>query len=558
MKDNKDIYSFNVSEGADDSISVANSRIVSYDEKTGEKIENESEEKLHRGMKSRHLALISLSGAIGTGLFVGSGASLAATGPGPLLLGYIFLSGIVYFVMNILAEMSCFLSTSKSGSGAGAFINDYLHPDLGFAFGYNYVYAFAILSASEVSILPALFDYFSDVHPAVWITIFLVLLIALNMAPVKFYGESEFWFGSIKLITLTGLIILGIVLFFGGGPTHDRLGFRYWKNGNAFHQHLVKGDTGRFLSVWTSIIKAGYSFICSPELIVAGASEVERPRRNIKKAANSFIYRLAFFYIFGSLIIGIIADSRSPELLNTSGNASASPFVLGIQNAGIPVLNQIINAVVLTSAASAGSSFLYAASRSLFSLSKRGLAPKIFAKTNRYQVPYVAVLANSCVTCLAYLNVSSTSAQVFTWLSNISTISGFIAWVGVAFAYIRWRKAIVVHNLSDRVPLRTPLQPYGAYIVIVFISLLTLTNGYAVFFDFNVADFFAAYVTFIFVFVLYLGRRLYSYFIKGEKRWLTPLEEVSFEGLDEFEAEDASYPEVVPRNLAEKAWLIIV
>ncbi|KAK7682883.1 hypothetical protein QCA50_013915 [Cerrena zonata] len=386
MKDNKDFYSFNVSEGADDSISVANSRIVSFDEKTGEKIENESEEKLHRGMKSRHLALISLSGAIGTGLFVGSGASLAATGPGPLLLGYIFLS----------------------------------------------------------------------------------------------------------------------------------------------------------------------------ELIVAGASEVERPRRNIKKAANSFIYRLAFFYIFGSLIIGIIADSRSPELLNTSGNASASPFVLGIQNAGIPVLNQIINAVVLTSAASAGSSFLYAASRSLFSLSKRGLAPKIFAKTNRYQVPYVAVLANSCVTCLAYLNVSSTSAQVFTWLSNISTISGFIAWVGVAFAYIRWRKAIVVHNLSDRVPLRTPLQPYGAYIVIVFISLLTLTNGYAVFFDFNVADFFAAYVTFIFVFVLYLGRRLYSYFIKGEKRWLTPLEEVSFEGLDEFEAEDASYPEVVPRNLAEKAWLIIV
>lgn len=512
------------------------------------------EETLTRGLKSRHIQLLALGGCIGTGLFVGSGAALSTTGPAPLFMSYIIMSVVMFFVMNAMAEMSTFLPLP--GSGAQQFVNDYFDRSTGFAIGYNYWYAFAILVAAEISAAAIVIEYWTTkVNIAVWITIFLALLFALNMIPVKYFGETEFYFAGIKIIAIVGLIILGVVLFFGGGPQqHGVLGFKYWKNGNAFKEHLVAGSTGRFLSVWTAIIKAGYSFICSPELIVATGGECVKPRRNIPKAADRFIYRLAFFYILGSLVIGIIADSNSKRLLSGSGDASASPFVLGIQNAGIRVLNHIINAVILTSAASAGNSFLYSSSRTLFSMANNGCAPKVFRNVNRFGIPYYCVLASFAVACLAYLNVSSSAANVFAWFSNISTISGFISWIFVLIAYLRWRKAIVVQGLQDRVTYRTRFQPYGTYFVIVFISLVVITNGYAVFFHFKIGDFLAAYITLPIVVVLYLGHRFYSYVYLGVKEWTIPYSQISFEGLELIEAEDSMEPERLPQNLAEKVW----
>lgn len=517
----------------------------------GSRIEGDT---LTRGLKSRHIQLLALGGCIGTGLFVGSGAALSATGPAPLLLSYIIMSVVIFFVMNAMAEMSTFLPLP--GSGAQQFVNDYFDRSTGFAIGYNYWYAFAILVAAEISAAAIVIEYWTTkVNIAVWITIFLVLLFCLNMIPVKYFGETEFYFAGIKIIAIIGLIILGVVLFFGGGPNqHGVLGFRYWKHGDAFKEHLVGGSTGRFLSVWTAIIKAGYSFICSPELIVATGGECVKPRRNIPKAADRFIYRLAFFYILGSLVIGVVADSNSKRLLSGSGDASASPFVLGIQNAGIPVLNHIINAVILTSAASAGNSFLYSSSRTLFSMANNGCAPRIFTTVNRFGIPYYCVLASFAVACLSYLNVSSSAANVFAWFSNISTISGFISWIFVCIAYLRWRKAIVIQGLEDRVTYRTKFQPYGSYFVIFFISLVVITNGYAVFFDFKIGDFLAAYITIPIVLVLYLGHRLYSYVYLGVQEWAIPYMEISFDGLDLIEAEDSMEPERMPRNLAEKVW----
>lgn len=539
-------------------LEISNSKIIHVDEKGTIRSENNSivsfgEEELKKGLKNRHIQLIALGGAIGTGLFVGSGVALSTCGPGPLLLSYIILSAVVWFIMNMLAEMATFLPVP--GAGAQQFVSDYTDPSIGFAIGYNYWYGFSILVAAEIVAAAIIIQYWTTkVHIAVWISILLALMLILNLCPVSFYGEAEFYFAGIKLIAITGLIILGVVLFFGGGPTHDRLGFRYWKDGNAFKEHLTGGSTGRFLSVWTAIIKAGYSFIMSPELIVACSGEVSEARRILPKCANQFIYRLAFFYILGSLIIGIIADSNSKQLVNGSGNASASPFVLGIQNAGIHVLNHIINAVVLTSAASAGNSFFYASTRTLYSLAKKGLAPRIFTTVNKFGVPYYCVAVTFIVACLSYLNVSSSSSQVFAWFSNITTISGFISWIFVAFAYTRWRKAITVQSLDDRVTYRTPFQPFGAYFVIGFISIITITNGYGVFFDFKIADFLAAYITLPIVVALYIGHRAYRYFIKGQTRWLTPLEEFDFSKLELVEEEARGITPRLPQNRWQKIW----
>lgn len=233
------------------------------------------------------------------------------------------------------------------------------------------------------------------------------------------------------------------MLFFGGGPNHDRLGFRYWQRPGAFKDpYLVPSDisTGRFLAFWTALIKCGFSFIFSPELITAAAGEAVAPRRNIPKATNRFIYRLFTFYILSSLVIGITVAYNDKSLLQgvASGGsgAGASPFVIGIQNAGIHGLNHVINAVILTSAWSAGNSWVYAGSRTLYSLAREGQAPRIFARCTKKGVPYAAVLVTWAIGLLSFLNLSNSGSNVFYWFTNITTVGGFISWVLVGVAYL--------------------------------------------------------------------------------------------------------------------------
>lgn len=519
---------------------------------------DEAEKGTHRGLKSRHVQILALGGAIGTGLFLSSGLALSQTGPAALLLGYAIMSLVIYFVMNVLGEMGTWLPVP--GAGATHFIGRYVDPSFGVAAGWNYWYSYAVLVMAEVSAAGIVVQYWTEkVHIAVWITIFLAVIVGLNFLAVEYYGESEFWFGSIKIICILGLIIVGVVIFFGGAPTHDRIGFRYWKKPAPFLEHLTTGSTGRFCAVWTSLVKAGYAFIFSPELITTAAGETEAPRRNIPKAVNRFIYRIIFLYITSVIVIGSIVASNDPQLLNAAGGgtAKASPFVIGIQNAGIPVLDHIVNGVILTSAWSAGNSFMYAGSRALYSMARDGYAPVLFTKCNKFGVPYNSVMATSVFSLLAYLNVSKSGAEAFNWFSNISTISGFIAWIFAAVANIRWRRGIAYHGLEDRVPFRTPFQPYGSWFLIVFMSLLTLTNGYAVFVggNFRAGDFVASYISIPVFFGIYLIHKVYLYITTGYTRWLIPIEELDMTtGLDEVEAEEASTEERIPRNLLERFW----
>ncbi|TVY86028.1 Proline-specific permease, partial [Lachnellula willkommii] len=432
-------------------------------------VPGQGNKQLERGLKSRHIQFLALGGAIGTGLFIGSGGILSETGPAPLFMGYISMMLIVWCLMNNLSEMVTYLPLKG------------------------------------ISV-----PYLAPVSVAVWITIVLIVILLLNVIDVSFFGEAEFWFASIKLITIFGLIILGIVLFFGGGPSHDRLGFRYWNDPGAFKEYRAPGQTGRFLAFWHAFVKAGFAFVTSPELIAIAAGETVDPRRNIPKAAKRFVWRLAIFYGLSSLIIGIIIPYNDDKLLGAS-NASASPFVLGIQRAGIGGLNHAINAAILTSAWSAGNSFLYSGSRVLYSMSLSGQAPKVFSRTNRRGIPYLAVLATWSISLLAYLNVSNTGATVFNWFVNISTISGYIAWIIVMITYLRFRKAFEYNELLHILPYRTPFQPYATYFVLFLVSLLTLTNGFQVFFPgkFSVSNFLAAYITLPIFLVLYLGHKLY-------------------------------------------------
>lgn len=411
----------------------------------------------------------------------------------------------------------------------------------------------------------------------------LTTVIVLNIFAVRIYGEFEFWFASIKIIAILGLIILGVVLFFGGGPTHDRLGFRYWKDPGAFNSYPKPGlgAVGKFLAFWTSLIRSGFAFVLSPETITIAAGESEAPRRNIPKASKRFIYRLIIFYVLGTLVVSVIVASNDADLLQavSSGttNAGASPFVIGIKRAGIQGLDHVVNAVIITSAWSAANSFLYAGSRSLFSLALTGQAPKIFFTCSN-GVPYVAVLATAALGSLAYLSVSSGSATVFAWFLNLTTIGGYIAWVVMFMSYLvcssfpfpilaggadgdlfskRFRKALAYNGMLSSIPFRGPWQPYTSYFAMIMLILLCLTNGFQVFFpgNFSAASFLAAYITLPLFIALYLGHKMWA-----RTPWIRSIETVDVSsGLEEAEREeeeDKGPP--VPRNLLERIWFWIV
>ncbi|KAK3072312.1 hypothetical protein LTR53_007045 [Teratosphaeriaceae sp. CCFEE 6253] len=534
------------------------------------KINLATNHQLERGLKSRHIQFIALGGAIGTGLFVGSGAILSTVGPAPLFMAYLTMMLVVWNVMNVLAEMVTFLPLK--GISIPYFVARFVEPSLAFAAGWNYWYAYAMLVAAETTAGAIVLQYWTDSVPvAVWITIILLVILSLNIFAVSLFGEAEFWFASIKPLTITALVLLSLILSLGGGPTHDRLGFRYWEPGHpgAFKPYLTNGNTGRFLAYWTAFVRAGFAFILSPELIALAAGETVAPRRNIPKAARRYVWRLALFYGLGSLAIGVIVPYDDPRLLSPTSNASASPFVIGIQRAGIQGLDHAINAAILTSAWSAGNAFLFSGSRTLYSMALAGQARKTFARTSRAGVPWLAVLATWGMACLAYLNVSTSGGKVFAWFSNISTISGFLAWIVAMLTYLRFRQALHLNNVLKTLPFRTPLQPYATYAVLGLVVLLTLTNGFQVFFPghWSVADFLAAYITIPIFLALYLGHKVWTTLLRGTQA----REESGWQGgfwgfgrrvgdidvmtgkkeMDELEARDVP---PVPRNWVERCW----
>ena len=401
-----------------------------------------------RGLKNRHVQMMALGGTIGTGLFVGSGQALAIGGPLSLLLGYIFISVLVYCLVTGIAEVGAYMPVHGGTMSYHGF--RYVSRSMGFAMGYLYWYSLGILVPYEIVAASMVIEYWhSGVHIAVWITIMLVVIVLLNFMPVRAYGETEFWFAGIKIITLIGLLLLSFILFWGGGPNRQRLGFHFWKADGAMNTYLVSGDAGRFVGLLQCIVKSAIAFIFAPELVVISGGEVESPRRNVPTAARRYIYRLVFFYLLAALAIGVICSSRDKRITDGSGtDASSSPFVVAIANAGIPALDSIVNAAILTSAWSAGNSFLYMSSRSLYSLAVSGNAPSIFKACNRWGVPYLAVGVSALFSVLGYLAVGSGSYTVFNWLINFTNTSGFISWICCSIVYFRFNKACRVQGIE--------------------------------------------------------------------------------------------------------------
>jgi amino acid transporter len=471
-----------------------------------------------RNVKSRHAQMIAIGGTIGTGLFVGSGQVLGVGGPGFLLLAYCLMSIFVYCIATAVIEVASYLPIS--GSSMSYYCNRYVSRSLGFALGWLYFYSFGILVAYEITAGVIVINYWTNnVHDAVWLTILIIVIVALNFSPVGVYAETEFWFASIKVIMICGLLVLSLILILGGGPSGQRLGFYYWVEPGATKEYIVTGDAGRFVAFLSTIIFSGFSFYFGPELITVTAGEMRNPTKNLPIAGRRYIYRLLFFYVFGSLAIGATCNPNAEGLTSGAGNANASPYVIAIRDAGIRALPSVVNAGILASAWSSGNSYLYMSSRSLYSLAVAGNAPKIFTRCNRYGLPVYAVIVSSLFSPLAYLILSADAGVVFNWFVNLTNTAGFTSWSVCAIIAIRFRKACRAQNITPRYLSR--IQPYGAWIALCAFTFLLLANGYTVFFPgrFSASSFLTSYIGIPIFLVLFLGHKL---LVGRGEAWLFP------------------------------------
>ena len=383
------------------------------------------------------------------------------------------------------------------------------------------------------------------VNAGVWITIFLVLIVCINYFGVKFFGEFEFWLSSFKVIVILGIILLSFILMLGGGPDHDRKGFRYWKNPGAFNTYITDGDTGRFCAFWSTMVSATFAYL-GTELVGVTVGEAQNPRKTIPRAIKLTFYRILVFYVLSVLLVGMLVPYNDKKLafaVGASSSAAASPFVVAIELSGIPVLSHILNACILLFVFSAANSDLYIATRTIYGLAREGKAPKIFARTDRRGVPVFALGICSIFALLAYMNVSSDSKTVFKYFVNLVTIFGLLTWISILVTHIFFVRARKAQNVPrESLAYVAPLGAAGSYGALVFCIIIALTKNYDVFThnkkwgNFDYKNFITSY----------LGIPLYLILIVGYKL-ITRCERVDpatadlWTGKDEIDREEAAY-----------------
>lgn len=322
------------------------------------------------------------------------------------------------------------------------------------------------------------------VNPGVWITVFFVLIVSINYFGVRFFGEFEFWLSSFKVVVILGVILLSLILALGGGPDHDRKGFRYWKNPGAFNTYIDDGAAGRFYAFWSTMVQATFAYL-GTELVGVTVGEAQNPRKTIPRAIKLTFFRIVVFYVVSVLLVGMLVPYDSEELafaVSASSSAAASPFVVAIVLAGIPALPHVLNACILMFVFSASNSDLYIATRTIYGLAREGKAPRFLTYTDARGVPIYSLAASAAFCLLAYMNVSNDSKTVFGYFVNLVTIFGLLTWVSILVAHIFFVRAREAQGVQPHeLAFRAPLGKWGSYFALFICILVSLTKSYDAF-----------------------------------------------------------------------------
>ncbi|KIW04922.1 uncharacterized protein PV09_04091 [Verruconis gallopava] len=513
-------------------------------------ISQNSMDHTHRGLTNRHLQFIAIGGTIGTALFVSIGGSLVKAGPASLLLAFILYSTVVLSVNSCLAEMVTYLPISSSFIRfAGRWVDD----AFGFAVGYNFFIYEAVLIPFEMTAFAILLTFWTDQIPVAATVAFLIVLYAfLNFFAVSYYGEAEFWLACGKVFLIIGLALFTFFTMIGVNPQRTAYGFRYWRDPGPFASYLEPGSTGRLIGFLMAVIQAGFT-IAGPEYISMAAGEVKNPRTSLPLAYRTMRYRFAAFFIGGALCVGIICPYNDPTLVAINlgtkeggGTGAASPYVIGMNRLNIPVLPHITNALILTSILSAGNSYVYCSSRSLFGLALDGKAPKIFTRCTSAGVPIYCVFMSLGISCLAFLQVSNSSSVVLSWFFNLITASQLINFACACVTYMFFRRAFLAQGFSrDNLPYKSHWQPFLAWYGFFGCCLVMLLNGFYLFISgsWNTKSFFFCYSMIAVFPILFFGRKWWS-----RTSLVKSTEADLVSGLEEIESYERTHPIEKPKS----------
>ncbi|MFG1173731.1 aromatic amino acid transporter AroP [Erwiniaceae bacterium CAU 1747] len=420
-------------------------------------------ETLHRGLKNRHIQLIALGGAVGTGLFLGSASVIQSAGPG-VILGYAIAGFIAFLIMRQLGEMV--VEEPVAGSFSH-FAYKYWGNFAGFASGWNYWVLYVLVAMAELTAVGKYIQFwYPDVPTWMSAAAFFVLINAINLTNVKVFGEMEFWFAIVKVVAVIGMILFGGWLLFSGNGGPQATVRNLWDQGGF----LPNGFTG--LVMMMAIIMFSFGGL---ELVGITAAEADNPEISIPKATNQVLWRILIFYI-GSLAVLL---SLLPWVRVTP---DTSPFVLIFHELGDALVANALNIVILTAALSVYNSCVYCNSRMLFGLAQQGNAPKALLKVDGRGVPVISILFSAIATALCVVLNYLMPGEAFGLLMALVVSALVINWAMISMAHIKFRRKKDQQGVKTRFP--ALLYPLGNWICLIFLAgilvLMAITPGMAI------------------------------------------------------------------------------
>ena len=427
---------------------------------------NSETKALKRAMSTRHLVMLSLGGAIGTGLFLGSGEVIAQTGPVGAIIAYILGGLIAYMVMLCLGELAVHMPVAGS---FGTYAQKYIGPGTGYMISWVYWLTWTATLGTEFTAAALLMqEWFPHISMWIWTIIFAITIFALNLSSTRIFAESEFWLALVKVVTVVAFIILGLLAIFGLIPFHGA------ESAPLFHNLTAQGWFPQGLvPIFTTMLIVNFAF-SGTELIGVAAGETKDPAVNVPKAINAAIWRLLIFFVGTIVVISALLPFQVAGLGGES--VSNSPFVTVFNYIGIPYADDIMRFVIITALLSAANSGLYAASRMMWSLSAQRQLPQVFSRLSSSGTPVIALVVTMFGAIPGLLSEHFAPETIFKNLLGIAAFTMVIVWMSICWSQFNFRRAWYKagHSAKD-LKFAAPLYPIVPILGFVFCFITGLS-----------------------------------------------------------------------------------
>ncbi|KAI0031058.1 amino acid permease-domain-containing protein [Vararia minispora EC-137] len=450
---------------------------------------------LHRALSTRQVQMIAIAGTIGTGLFLGTGRSLAQGGPASMLICYSIVGFVVYVTLLLLGEMATQYPVAGSFN---AYATRFFSPSYGFALSWNYWFNDAVSLASDLTAAQLVLDYWNVSHPWIISLVLWVFLVGVNSIHVRAYGEIEYWLASLKIATIVVFVFIGILVNVGVNREHRYIGGENWRIAGA----PFVGGFGGFAHVF---VTASFAYGGTESLGIT-AGETRNPTKNMPKVVKAVFWRILLFYILTVLLIGLNVPYTYPNLSNKT--TATSPFTIVFAAVGSNVAGSFMNAVILTSVVSAGNHALFAGTRVLYGLACASQAPEFLMRTTPAGVPLFALFGTASISALCFGSSFIGNGQLWSWLQNLVGVSNQIAWLSIGLASWRFRKAWrrQGRSLSEMKFHSKWTWGWGPPFVIITVIALILIQGWDSLFPvFSPVDFVSYYIELPVMLVMYIA-----------------------------------------------------